>query len=183
MMKGVVKGAFTDWFELKAQSCRAGKSARNTPARRKNLKSDGISTQSGGVRLYYSHQQRLKNEQNREIFEGELRLELVELFEVQTPPVARRAFPPGGHSQTPGNRGNADEETRLPGEEDRARNYDSQEEWHKKQTGYILFLFYLGLKLSMHLYFLDKGFYYLCAPWLKMEQDIVKLDQVLWEIS
>ena len=42
MVKGVVvKGAFTGWFELKARSGRAGKSARNTPACRNTVKLDG----------------------------------------------------------------------------------------------------------------------------------------------
>lgn len=41
IVKGAVKGAFTGWFELKAQSRRAGKSARNTPACRNTVKLDG----------------------------------------------------------------------------------------------------------------------------------------------
>lgn len=76
-----------------------------------------------------------KDEQNIEIIQGELQLEFIELLQVQTPPVPRWAYTAGGHPQTPGDRGNADEETGLPGEEDRTRTYDSQEEWHKKQAG------------------------------------------------
>lgn len=79
------------------------------------------------------------NEQNLQVIQGELRLGfLVELLEVQTPPVQRRAFAPGGHPQTPGDWGNADEETGLPGEEDRAGNHGSEEERHQKQTWYAL---------------------------------------------
>lgn len=82
----------------------------------------------------YTHKA-AKNEQNLATFQGERQLEFIELFEVQTPPVTGGTFSPGGHPQTPGNRGNADEETSLPGEQDRAGAYDSQEEWHKKQAG------------------------------------------------
>lgn len=76
-----------------------------------------------------------KDEQNIEIIQGEFQLEFIELVQVQTPPVPRRAYAAGGHPQTPGDRGNADQETGLPGEEDRTGNHDSQEEWHQKQAG------------------------------------------------
>lgn len=139
MVKGVVKGAFTGWFELKAQSRRAGKSACNTPACRNTVKE---STRRERARVHLTHLRSLhrktaENEQNLEVIQGELQLEFIELLKVQTPPVAGRTFAPGGHPQTAGNRGNADEEARLPGEEDRAGDYDSQEEWHQKQAGYV----------------------------------------------
>lgn len=94
----------------------------------------------------YTHKA-AKNEQNLATFQGERQLEFIELFEVQTPPVTGGTFSPGGHPQTPGNRGNADEETSLPGEQDRAGAYDSQEEWHKKQAGYVF-----SLQTSVHLF-------------------------------
>lgn len=80
-----------------------------------------------------------ENEQNLEILQGELQLQLrvIELVQVQTPSVESRPIAPRGHPQTAGNRGNVDEKTRLPGEEDRARTHDSQEAWHEKQEGYV----------------------------------------------
>lgn len=77
--------------------------------------------------------QTINNEQNLEIFQGDLQLEfLVELLEVQTPSLTRRAYSPRGHPQTPGNGGDADQETGLPREEDTAGADDSQEKWHEK---------------------------------------------------
>lgn len=87
-----------------------------------------------------------QNEQNLEIIQGELQLEL---FQDQAPPAAWRTFASGGHPQTSRNRGNADKETRLPGEEDRARNNDSEEAWDQKQEGYVFVL--VKKKSQLHL--------------------------------
>lgn len=112
------------------ESRRAGKSARNInpPAESNTVQVGRESTQLEGVCVCFIHQK--KNEQNIEIIQGELQLQLE--FLEQTPPVERWTFTPGGHPQTAGDRRNVDEETRLPGEEDRAGDYDSQEAWHEE---------------------------------------------------
>lgn len=130
---GVAKGAFTvtGQFELNAESRRAGKSALNERAV-KHCEAGRLRTVRIKVcKLCRFIQISCKNEQNLEVIERELRVE----FFVETPPVKGRTFTSGSHPQAPRNRGNADEKTGVPGEEDRARANDSQETRHKKQTG------------------------------------------------